>query len=329
MNFDFAFKTKHLYTRFRESGMNPLPSMIDPMKSSFSALLFTFSILLFCQPGFSQQADDKEAVQKKLQELADKLQYQKGTVSIKGGLATLKLNDKFQYLSPADSHTLLEKLWGNPHGADTLGTLVPVNFDPLAEDSWAIVITYEEDGYVSDKDADSINYDKLLKEMKEGTAEGSKERVKQGYRSIELVGWAAPPRYDKAAHKLYWAKELKFGDSADHTLNYDIRVLGRRGVLNLNAIAGMNQLAMIEENAPEVLSFVDFNDGHRYTDFNASSDKVATYGIAALVAGGIAAKVGLFKWLWITIIAFKKLVIVAIAGIGSFFAKIFKKNRTT
>ena len=36
----------------------------------------------------------------------------------------------------------------------------------------------------------------------------SKARVKQGYPSIELVGWAAEPRYDKIAHKFYWAIEF-------------------------------------------------------------------------------------------------------------------------
>src|SRR5205814_4303057 len=122
----------------------------------------------------------------------------------------------------------------------------------------------------------------------------------QGYAAMELIGWAAPPRYDKAAHKLYWAKELKFSGETGNTLNYNIRVLGRRGVLVLNAVAAMLQLPEIEKNTPKILAAIDFNPGNRYADFSeASGDKVASYGIAALVAGGVAAKLGLFKGLWI------------------------------
>ena len=136
---------------------------------------------------------------------------------------------------------------------------------------------------MKDDDATKINYDDLLKEMRAGTKASSAEREKQGYPSIELVGWATPPRYDAAAKKMYWAKELKFGDSPENTLNYDIRVLGRRGVLVLSAVAGISQLADIEAATPMLLGAVDFQEGHRYTDFKPGTDKVATYGLAALV----------------------------------------------
>jgi hypothetical protein len=36
-----------------------------------------------------------------------------------------------------------------------------------------------------------------------------------------------------------------FGSEGDHTLNYNIRILGRRGVLVLNAVSGMKQLDAI------------------------------------------------------------------------------------
>src|SRR5258708_31289521 len=116
--------------------------------------------------------------------------------------------------------------------------------------------------------------------MQEGTQEASKERVKKGYESVALVGWAAPPRYDKAAKKLYWAKELKFGGAPRNTLNYNIRILGRRGYLVLNGIGEMSDLPAIENATPQILSMVEFNQGHRYGDFVASTDKGATYGFA-------------------------------------------------
>ena len=139
--------------------------------------------------------------------------------------------------------------------------------------------------------------------MKEATHEANIERLKSGYPNVELVGWAEPPSYDASTHKMYWAKELEFNKEPEHTLNYDIRILGRHGVLVLDAIADMSQMPEIKQRAPGILNLVNFNEGNRYTDFDPKVDKVATYGIAALVAGGVAAKLGFFKLAWVFILA--------------------------
>jgi len=131
--------------------------------------------------------------------------------------------------------------------------------------------------------------------MQQATKTANEARAKQGSPAVELVGWASRPRYDKQTHKMYWAKELKFSDSKSNTLNYSIRVLGRAGVLNLNVVASMDALSRIEANAPEIVGLVNFTEGNRYADFKQGADKVAAYGLAALIAGGIAAKAGLFK----------------------------------
>jgi uncharacterized membrane-anchored protein len=187
----------------------------------------------------------------------------------------------------------------------------------LSAEGWGIVITYEEEGYVNDDDAAGIDYDALLKQLQEATAASNEDRKKQGFEPVTLIGWAEPPSYDAVAHKLYWAKELAFGESADggHTLNYNIRILGRRGVLVLNAVSGMEQLASIKEEALKILPAVEFNEGHRYTDYLPGKDKAATYGIAGLIAGAAAAKTGFLKMLWVSILAFKKVIAVALIAL--------------
>ncbi len=254
------------------------------------------------------------------------LKYQKGDIVLPGGMATLKIPDSFRYLDPKDTEQVLVQSWGNPSGEGTLGMLLPANLSATADNSWGVIITYEEDGYVSDKDADSINYDDLLKEMKEDIADSNKERQKEGYQSIDLAGWAATPYYDKETHKLYWAKELAFGGEKNHTLNYNIRVLGRKGVLVLNAVSGMSQLDTVKKEMQQVLAFTDFNSGFRYADYDSKTDKTAAYGIAALVAGGVAAKAGLFAKLFAVLIAAKKLLIAGVIALGALIAKLFKKK---
>jgi uncharacterized membrane-anchored protein len=253
------------------------------------------------------------------------LTYQTGEIKLADGLATLRLPADFRYLDQAQTKRLLEEGWGNPDGGGTLGMIVPTATSPMSDNGWGVIVTYEENGYVSDKDADSINYDDLLKDMQASVKADNEERQKSGYGSIELVGWAERPSYDKATHKMYWAKDLRFDGADQHTLNYNIRVLGRHGVLVLNAVAGMSQLAAIKSDMQKVIAFTDFNPGHSYTDFDSKTDKVASYGLAALVAGGIAAKTGLLTKLLAMLIAAKKLVALAIAGIAAFFSKLFKK----
>ncbi len=283
----------------------------------------TISIVPVC-------AQDRPKTKEDAQALAAKLRFQRGEVVLKNGLATLKIPEGVEFLDGRDAQTVLVKLWGNPPMADPLGLLMPVNVGPLNPESWAVIITYEEEGYVKDKDAEKIDYVDLLKQMQKDTREANKEREKQGYAAVELVGWAAPPHYDQAVHKLYWAKQLKFGGGNEDTLNYNIRILGRRGVLVLNAVAAMAQLPEIERNAPMILAAIDFNPGNRYADFSeASGDKVASYGIAALVAGGVAAKLGLFKGLWVLLLGAKKFVIIGVVALTAFVRKLFGKNKPT
>jgi uncharacterized membrane-anchored protein len=238
----------------------------------------------------------------------------------------VRVPESLRYLNGKDANTVLVKLWGNPAQSEPLGMLMPAGVSPISAESWAVIMTYEEDGYVKDEDAEKIDYSKLLTEMKQGVEEQNLERQKAGYGPIHLVGWAKAPYYDQRTHKLYWAKELKFGDNQENTLNYNIRMLGRSGVLVLNAVSGMAQLSEIEQATPKILAAVEFNPGRRYTDFKPGSDKVATYGLAALVAGGVAAKLGFFKGLWVAILAAKKLIIVAVVAIGAWLRKLFGKK---
>lgn len=255
-----------------------------------------------------------------------------GKITLESGLADLSLPEGFRYLDKADARKVLVEVWRNPPQAadDQLGMIVPAGFNPAGQEAWGVIISYEDSGYVKDNDANKINYDDLLKQMQKGAQEHNPERVKAGYPAIEIVGWAAPPRYDAAAKKMYWAKQLRFGNEQGHdTLNYDVRILGRRGVLVLRAIAGMEQLDEIRNATPQILAMVNYNQGHRYADFNPKTDKVAAFGLAALVVGGIAAKAGFFKLLIPVLLAAKKFVIIGVVAVAGFCKRLFKGGEKT
>ena len=260
------------------------------MRKLFAAFLCL--VLPFIAPAHADEQAAAPAMTKEA--FLASLKFEQGDIVLPGNIATLKLPPSFRYLPPADAERLLVEAWGNPPGNATLGMIMPAATSPLSEEGWGVIVTYEKDGHVKDDDADSIKYDELLKDMQEGTLAANAARKEKGYPAMTLVGWAEKPGYDKASHKLYWAKELKSEGSPQSSLNYNIRVLGREGVLILNAVAGMDQIARIKSEMQHVTAFTEFTSGNRYADFDSKTDKVAEYGIAALVAGGVAAKLGFF-----------------------------------
>ena len=165
---------------------------------------------------FSVTAQEQEQIT--AEEFLASLNFQKGAITLPGDVASLDLPDGFHYLSPEDTERVLVTAWGNPPGNETLGMLLQSPDDILADESWAVIIAYEEDGYVSDENADSIDYVSMLADMQESSRDQPAASVAAGSAAVELVGWAATPRYDKAANKLYWAKELRFGDISVNTI---------------------------------------------------------------------------------------------------------------
>ncbi len=275
-------------------------------------------------PASGPAADQLPPELQALLDLQASLTYTTGDITLGGGKAMLHLPPTFGYLDPAETDKVLQA-WGNPPSPNTWGMLVPDSAPIFADGTWAVVLSYADDGHVDDADAAEIDYAQVLKDMQSDAAAENAERAKAGFSTVNVVGWAEAPHYDAVAHKIYWAKELDFGDG-DHTLNYAIRALGRDGVLEFNAVASMSQLAEVKAPMEEVLGFSEFTAGSRYEDFNGATDRVAEYGLAALVAGGVAAKSGFFKGLIVALLAGKKFVVMALVALGAFFKNLYTKR---
>lgn len=290
--------------------------------TSFLAVFCLFySSALLAVPSTPPQSE--EEYMKWARQIWDSMDRQTGEIVLPNGVATLHVPDDFYYLNTKDTEKVLVEVWGNPPGQQKLGMLFPQDSTPFDSNSWGVTIDYEADGYVKDDDADEIDYDELLAQMQEDAAETNKERKRLGYETVQLVGWAAKPFYDKSSHKLHWAKELKFGQQEVNTLNYNIRVLGRKGVLVLNFIAGIDQKPVIDSQVDNVLAIAEFNPGYRYSEFNPDIDTVAAYGIGGLVAGKVLAKTGMLAAL---LVFLKKFGVFILIGIAALFGKVFKRT---
>ncbi len=281
----------------------------------FAALLVSF---FYWTSSFAQI----DSVQVLIDSLEASLQYEQGEIGLRNGLGTLVVPAGFRYLNAEQSRYVLEELWGNPEDTVVMGMIVPENTGVLGDDSWAFIITYEEMGYVKDDDADDIDYEELLDEMKTDATAENEFREKEGYETIEIVGWASKPFYDEDKKVLHWAKEIRFGQNEFNTLNYNVRILGRKGVMIFNAVAPMSELAQVQKSISPVLASFTYADGVKYKDFDPELDDVAAWTIGGLVAGKVLAKAGILA----VLLKYIKLIALGVGAIGTGIWKWYKRK---
>ena len=235
--------------------------------------------------------------------------------------ATLKLPVGYLYIPKAEARQLLTSL-----GNRTDDTLVGMIFPATDQSNWFIVITYVSSGYIKDDDAKDWKADELLANIKEGTEHSNEDRKARGIPEMEIVGWVEKPNYDAAAHRLVWSlssKDKGAPDTEEKGINYNTYALGREGYISMNLVTDLRSIEAQKPIAKDMLAALNFNEGRRYADFNESTDKVAEYGLAALVGGVAAKKLGLLAVIGAFIAKFFKIIIAVgiggIAVIGKFF----------
>ena len=249
------------------------------------------------------------------------MHYETGVINISNGIIKLNVPAGFKYLNADQSNYVLTDVWGNPPQTGILGMLFPANSSPLTEHSYAFILTYDPSGFVKDDDADKINYDDMLKEIQKDEVEENKTRAAQGYAAINMVGWASKPFYDKTNKVLHWAKNLHFADQDVNTLNYEVRILGRKGILSMNAVATLNELDSVKKDIDKVLAIPSFTDGNAYKDFDSKTDNVAAWTIGGLVAGKVLLKVGFWGMIVKFFAVAWKFILIGLAAIGGAIKK--------
>jgi uncharacterized membrane-anchored protein len=239
-----------------------------------------------------------------------------------GDLATVQVPDGYVFLDAKATRAFLEQGQNIPNG-DELGAI----FRPLPDrDYWFAVFSYEDTGHVDDSERDSIDADALMKSLKEGNRRGNEERKRRGWEPLELVGWQQPPFYDLSTNNLTWATQVSSEGST--AVNHSVRLLGRTGTMSVQLVAGSSSVDLATLEFNDVLRGYSYNQGKRYAEFR-KGDKLAGYGLTALIAGGVGAaavKSGALQKLW-------KLIIVLVVGVAGalrkFFGALFGKKEPT
>lgn len=230
-------------------------------------------------------------------------------------ISTLDVPEGYVFLEADEAGEFLE-INGNPASGAEIGVLASVNSD------WWALFRFDPSGYVKDDEKNDLDASGMLESLREGQEAGNQRRIASGGRALEILGWYKPPYYNDETQNLEWCTKLRAIGEDEPFVNHNIRILGRHGVTEIVLVADINELETAIPELAGILDHYEYRAGNKYGEYR-KGDKVAKYGLTALVAGGAAAvalKSGFFKYIW------KGLVIGAIA-VSGFFKKMFKRDK--
>jgi len=260
------------------------------------------------------EADQGQGAQSPQDETAKFLASLKWTVgpgkAAIGSLAELQVPEGARFTDAAGTRKMLEVMH-NPTSGSELGLLTNDSLD------WFVIFEFEEIGYVKDADKEKLDSNAMLESLREGNEAGNEERKKRGWAPITLVGWHTAPFYNKETNNLEWCIK---GQSQGHDIvNYNTRILGRGGVMSANLLVAPEALDQTLASVKTILKGFTYSQGHKYSEWR-SGDKIAKYGLSALVVGGavgVAAKLGFLGKIAASLGKLWKLVILGFAGLAA------------
>ena len=238
-----------------------------------------------------------------------------------GNVAQIQIPDGYMFSGRDGVRRFLE-MTQNPVAGSELGVLIPPE---ESGNRWFVIFDFDSVGYIKDDEKDDLDAKAILDSIKTGTERSNEERRKRGWATMEILGWHTPPRYDPVTNNLTWA--IRGASEGSESVNYSVRLLGRRGVMDVDLVLSPTQVMTAVPDFNQLLTGFTFTTGNKYAEFKAG-DKVAAYGLTALVAGGAGAalaKSGMLGKLW-KLIVFGA--IAAMAAIKRVLAAVFGKKPT-
>jgi uncharacterized membrane-anchored protein len=260
---------------------------------------------------FAQQRERNDPAEiARLRQLFASIPWQHGPAKVRvGDVAEIQVPAGYMLTGPQGANTWFE-LTQNPPDPHCLGVLTS------ERPGWFVIFSYRATGYVRDDEKGELiqRSDEMLTAIREGAEQSNDYRRGKGWPEVHILGWQTAPNFDDSIKKLTWATRL---ESEGHTgVNFDIRVLSRGGVMQVELVCSPEQYAEVSSTVKRLIDGFDFTTGNKYAEFHAG-DKVATYGLTGLItAGGVlaAAKTGLLaKLAKLLLVAWKAIAIGAVA----------------
>jgi len=223
----------------------------------------------------------------------DKLDWKIGPTSQKiAGKAKIVVPNGYAFLGVRDTDEYLRLSHNTPSGDRHLFTEINGLYEAY--------FSFDAIGYV--KDDEELDAESLLKFTIENQNAANKERVKKGWQALTVLGWEFEPRYDRASNLLEWAFLIRDERDDANIVNYETRILGKDGVMKVVLVTNPEDLHIAVLDFKKKIKGFEYNPGASYSEYS-EGDKVAEYGLAALIAGGAAAAASK-KGFWALIVDF-------------------------
>jgi uncharacterized membrane-anchored protein len=236
----------------------------------------------------------------------------------------LDLPDGYAFLPEKPAADFMKRI-GNDIDDQFRGIILPMKVS-----NWFTFLEYNGSGHIKDDDAKNWDTTKMLDDIRQNTDKANEERRVEGVSELEILGWVEKPHYDATNHRLVWSISArdkgKKGDSGN-IINYRALLLGRHGYAAMVMVTDLSTIAAQKPMANLLLSKLSFTTGKRYTDFNASTDKVAEYGLVALIGGVVAHKLGFLALMAAFAAKFIKAIVLAVIAGAAAVKRFFFRSK--
>ncbi len=206
--------------------------------------------------------------------------------------ATIIHNEEFEYLN--DANEVNQYQFWHTGQEDTFRDFLAFYYYD-SEDYFKsinlVLNKFNNDGYVKLDDWKDLNPDDLIRQKKENAKINNEKRKEIGFDLVENVEWIEYPSLDKNSNSVSYSFKVTWSDGSEN-MNKFLIILGRNGYSEFEIVStyGFEEEFKAARNLSYFLqNNFSYNPQFEYKDYKPG-DKVAAYGIAALVATSLGVK---------------------------------------
>ncbi len=208
------------------------------------------------------------------------MQYTRGNIELPSKDIVLRLPNGFKYLNIIQSKIVLESVWKNEPVKNLQGMIFLENGGPLVYNSFAFVITYNNDGFVQSQTIDNTAPIEKIEHINIPEIENPLFNAADAKYS-----WKLKPLYIINKQALYSIAEEKAANAKLSMMIYKYFLFGKKGYVQLEAYASSSLLPKIASAIDAALGAINFTNKNEYANFNANSDKVNNKDLYEIIYG--------------------------------------------
>lgn len=277
----------------------------------------------------TQVCADEKHDERFMRKFEASLDYKNGTVSISENRATLRLMDGYRFLDSRDAKKILLGLWGQPSPKNTDGIILAPGIGPFSDDTWAFGLSFDATGHIIDIGDTGIDSEVIMAKLKNNLVNENRKRQNEDLQTIEILDWEIKPIYDKTHRCLYWAIKYSFSNEIQNEIIYNIKMLGRNGVLSISTQVREKLSDQLNNHMKNVIRFAEFNPGQEYDAFDGKKETPSESKLSDLITGAKAKEETLQEKITNGLASYRRFLILIIFASLYLITKHFRSSKSS